>query len=217
MSDDERLRELVLQELTFEPMLRERAVTAEVEAGTVTLAGTVESYAEKLAAEAAAHRVRGVGRLVVLVQVEPVAAHRVADADLARRVADVLAWSVTVPDGSVRADVEQGWVTLRGEVAEAHHRTAATAAIRQLAGVRGITDAITVRPYGIVADVRAQIESAFERYARLEAQHLQVEARDGKVLLSGRVRSWYERELALGAAWAAPGVREVEDRIVVAP
>jgi osmotically-inducible protein OsmY len=121
-----------------------------------------------------------------------------------------------VPNDRITVRVAQGWVTLSGEVDWHYQRIAAEDAIRKLSGVRGITNTITVKPSTKVGDVRNRIEEAFKRHAELEARHVMVEAIGGEVILSGRVENWREKELALNAAWNAPGVMSVEDKIAIA-
>jgi osmotically-inducible protein OsmY len=183
----------------------------------VTLTGQVPTYGEKIAAEEAARRVRGVRAIAQEIEVHLPHEQRRSDTDIAERALRILDWDVFVPNSRITVRVAQGWVTLSGEVDWHYQRTAAEDTIRKLSGVRGITNSITVKPSTKAGDVRNRIEEAFKRHAELEARHVMVEAIGGQVVLSGRVENWREKELALNAAWNAPGVVSVEDKITMIP
>jgi osmotically-inducible protein OsmY len=210
------LRREVLEELEWEPRIGSSAVDVGVAAhGVVTLTGVVKSYAEKVAAERAAKRVRGVHAVVNDIDVKLPMSHERNDADIADAVVRALEWNVLVPHDTIEARVSDGWVRLEGAVDWNYHRTAAEEAVQQLAGVKGVTNLITVKPHVIIHDVRERIEAALGRNAELEAHRIKVEAQDGKVILRGHVQSWGERAAAEAAAWAAPGVAAVEDELEV--
>jgi osmotically-inducible protein OsmY len=182
----------------------------------ITLTGEVPSYAERVAAEEAARRVKGVRAIAQEIEVRLPGERHQSDMDIAERVLRVLDWDVLVPKGRIGVEVSRGWVTLDGEVDWHHQRAAAEEAIRKLLGVRGITNQITVRPKTMAGDVRARIEDAFKRYAALEAGHVNVEIAGNRIVLTGHVNSWHEKEMAQSAAWSAPGVTAVEDHIKIA-
>ncbi len=159
------LRRRVLTELESEPSLIEHEIGVVVKGGVVTLSGAVDTCEQKRAAEHAALRVRGVEVLAEGLQVRPPGQRDLTDTEIAHKVADHLEWQVLFPDEEVKAKVEDGWVTLEGDVELFHHRAATEAYIRQLPGVRGITNLITVRPPESVEDIRAKAEAALGRRA----------------------------------------------------
>jgi osmotically-inducible protein OsmY len=126
-------------------------------------------------------------------------------------------WNTMVPDGRISVAVSNGWVTLKGKVDWEYQRTAADKTVRHLAGVCGVTNAIEIAPHVNVADVKAKIETALKRSAEIDARRINVAVADGKVTLTGNVHSWVERNEARYAAWGAPGVKEVDDRMAIVP
>lgn len=218
----EALRRELLDELEWEPKLgTSKLDVAVAHDGVVTISGVVGSYAQKVAAECAVKRVRGVHAVVNDVDVRLPTAHERADAELAAAVVEALEQDVLVPDERIRARVADGWVRLEGEVAWQYQRTAAEEAVHRLTGVKGITNLITVKPEVASEDLKARervrvgIRAALERSADVEADNIEVEAHQGKVVLRGHVQSWAERDAVEAAAWAAPGVASVEVRLRV--
>lgn len=210
------LQREVRQELEWEPRLGSSAVDVSVAAhGVVTLAGVVKSYAEKVAAERAAKRVRGVHAVVNDVDVKLPMSHERNDADIADAVVQALEWNVLVPHDTIEARVSEGWVRLEGVVDWNYQRAAAEESVQQLAGVKGVTNLITVKARVTVHDVRERIEAALGRNAELTAHRIKVEAQGGNVILRGQVQSWGERAAAESAAWGAPGVTTVNDELQV--
>jgi osmotically-inducible protein OsmY len=138
------------------------------------------------------------------------------DEDIARAAVNALQWNVLIPFDRIKVKVSKGWVTLEGMVDWQFQKTAAEKAVRKLIGVKGVIDLMELKPSVSKGEVKAAIEGALKRLAEIDANKIKVETEDGKVVLSGTVRSWFEREEAERAAWAAPGVRTVEDRIAVA-
>jgi osmotically-inducible protein OsmY len=137
--------------------------------------------------------------------------------DLAQAAVTALAWNATLPQDRVTVAVSKGWLTLNGTLDWQYQKEAAARAVRDLIGVRGVTNSITIKSPVQPGDVRAKIEAAFKRSAEIDARRVRVTAQDGKVVLSGNVRSWAERQEAERAAWAAPGVTQVDDRLSIAP
>jgi osmotically-inducible protein OsmY len=217
MTEDENLQLRALKELEWDPKIDAARIGVAARSGVVTLTGQVPTYAEKIAAEDAVRRVKGVRAIAQEIEVHLPHEQRRSDTDIAERALRILDWDVFVPNSRITVEVSHGWVKLRGEVDWHYQRIAAEDAIRKLSGVRGITNTITVKPSTKAGDVRNRIEEAFKRHAELEARHVMVEATDGTVILSGWVENWREKELALNAAWNAPGVTSVEEKITLAP
>jgi osmotically-inducible protein OsmY len=213
--DDLTLKRQVEAELRWEPSIDAAAVGVAVKDGIVTLTGRVPSYAQKSAAARATARVAGVKAVVNELEVNLPSADQRSDEELARAVAQALTWDSRVPPDGVKAVVSNGWVTLEGTVEWHYQRQAAEEAVRHLRGVKGVVNRVAVQP-AVTADVvKAQIEAALKRSAELDARRITVETRGDTVILRGRVRSWAEREAAARAAWAAPGVAEVENHLIV--
>jgi osmotically-inducible protein OsmY len=216
MKTDAQIQQDVLRELRWDPRVEETDVGVEVDRGVVTLTGTVGSYARRLAAQEAAHRVRGVLDVANDVHVKLPLSEERTDTDIAQAVRHTLEWDVLVPHERIRSTVTNGWVTLEGEVEHWFQRADAERAVRHLAGVRGVTDTIAVQPPAVDSEeVREAIEQALERRAEREAKHIQVAVHDGTVTLTGTVPSWPARQAVFGAARFTPGVKEVEDRLRV--
>ena len=212
---DKQLRADVLDELAFEPAVEAANIGVQVEHGIVTLTGHVGSYTERVAAEKAAQKVRGVRGVVEEIQVRFGGETPPRDEDIAQRAVQMLDWSVTVPKGAVQVKVQNAWVTLSGKVDWQYQKEEAYRSIRRLAGVAGIMNTVEVTPKASAPGVRAKILAALKRNAELEANAIKVTVKDAKVVLEGKVNAWYERELAENAAWSAPGVRAVEDHLTL--
>lgn len=214
MSDID-LRQSVLDELEFEPSLSAANIAVAVHDGIVTLSGHVPTFAEKVAAERAAARVRGVRGIAQEIEVRPPGKNLTADDEIARRIADVLRWNTAIPKDALQVSVARGWVTLTGQVEWNYQRDAAEKAVRGMSGVTGLFNNIAVSPSATASDVRTRIEKALQRDAELEAAGIRVQVSHDKVTLEGRVHSLFEKRAAERAAWAAPGVRAVEDRLSI--
>jgi len=214
MNANEQLRDTVMDELAWDMALDASAVGVAAQDGVVTLMGHVRSYAEKRAAEKAARRVRGVVAIANEIEVRPPGPMRRDDIDIATQAARVLRWTVGVPVG-ITAAVSNGWVTLEGTVRSSAQRRAAERAVRDLVGVRGVTNAIRVKPVAQPLDAEQQIRHALERSAQLQADDIVVRVHDGRATLSGTVRSWSELIEAEHTARAAPGITDVDNRLTV--
>jgi osmotically-inducible protein OsmY len=211
------LQERVLSALDFEPGVNVAQVGVTIHEGVVTLRGSVTTFYQKSLAERAAARVYGVRAVANDIEVLPTHDMRRTDSAIAEAAANALAWDSAVPAKAVLATVRDGWVTLSGNVEWQYQREAAEQTVRRLYGVKGVINTIAMQPRVRVADVKAKIEDAFKRSAQVDAQHVHVDARDGQVVLTGTVRSLSERREAERAAWSAPGVMLVDDRIAVTP
>ena len=215
MKTDTQLQQDVIAELKWEPSVNAAQIGVEVQDGVVTLAGHVGSYAEKLDAEHAAQRVSGVKALAIEMDVKLAGLSKRTDADIARSVENVLQWTTYLPLNHVKVMVESGWVTLSGEVDWEYQRQAATAAVRYLMGVTGVSDQITIKPKVSSTAVKSDIEAALKRRAKSDAHKISVEVQGADVTLTGKVHSWSERDLARNTAWGTSGVQHVVDHMTV--
>lgn len=215
MKSDAELQRDVMNELTWEPSINAENIGVAAKDGVVTLNGSVDSFAEKWAAERATKRVAGVKAFAENIEVRLPSYSKRTDADIAHTVANVLEWNVDVPHEQIKVMVQDGWVTLSGEVEWHYEKSAAYDAVRSLTGVRAVTNQIVVKPPMVSSEVKAKIEEAFQRNARLDAQKIKVQTHAGQVVLTGTVRSWAEREEAERAACAAPSVCEVLNQLAV--
>ncbi|NKJ07487.1 BON domain-containing protein [Rhizobium sp. SG741] len=213
--DDITLRQLILDELEFEPSIDAANIGVAADNGVITLTGHVSTYAEREAAERATRRIKGVKAIAQDIEVRPAGTHKTADDEIAKRAVNTLGWHVTVPKDAVQVKVQNGWVTLNGRVEWQYQKTAAADAIRDLSGVVGVSNMIEVTPRVSSADVKKRIEDAFRRDAEIEAKGININVADGMVTLQGKVKTWSERQAAEHAAWSAPGVHNVEDRLLV--
>ena len=216
MRTNVQLQQDVLDELQYEPTVDSAEIGITTNDGIVTLTGKVKSLAEKWSAVRATERVGGVKAVVDEINVELPFSYQCTDEDIARAVLTALQWDVLVPEGHIKVHVEHGWIILKGSVDYRYQQTAAESAIRSLAGVRGITNHIKVKPLEMPSEIKSRIESAMRRAAELDAQEIQVDVRGAKVVLRGQVHSWSERHAAERSAWSAPGVTEVEDKLLIA-
>lgn len=214
---DRELKEQVLNALDWEPSIDAGEIDVAVEENVVTLRGRVGSFAQKLAAERVTLGVYGVKRVANDLEVVLAPVYERTDTDIAQAAVEALKWNAVVPRDRVTVAVSNGWVTLNGTLDWQYQRDAADRTVRDLTGVRGVTNDIAVKPRVSTTDVQAKIEEAFRRNAEIDARRVSVAAQNGQVTLTGNVRSWGERQEATRAAWAAPGVTQVIDRLAVVP
>lgn len=215
MKSDTQLHKDIVEELRWDPRVKEAEVAVSAKDGVVTLTGSVETYAQKYAAERAVERVAGVRAIADDLRVRIPGSFQRTDTDIAHSAINALRWDIEVPDDKITVKVDEGWVTLKGEVGWQYQKGAAERAVRYLSGVKGLSNLIDVKPMVSPVEVKSKIEAALKRNAELDAKRITVETMDDKVILKGSVRSWAERTDAERAAWAAPGVKEVDDRLVV--
>ena len=215
MKTDAHIKADVAEELAWDPAVNATGIGVEVKDGVVTLTGHLDSYAEKHAVERAVHRVAGVRGIAVELDVRLAAEHKRSDSDIAQAAAAALQLNSLVPDEKIQVQVENGRVTLTGEVDWSYQLASAEQCVRPLAGVRGLSNRITIKSRASSKDVGAQISAALTRQAAREAKHITVEVEGSVVTLWGKVHSLAEREAAVGAAFSARGVSRVVDKLEV--
>jgi osmotically-inducible protein OsmY len=213
---DSALKAQVVEELVWDPAIKETAIGIAVKDGVVTLTGHLDTYAEKDAAMRAVRRVSGVKAIAVEIDVKLSPSHQRSDTDVARSIESVLKWHTSIPSDSVRVTVDHGWVTLQGEVEWNFQRLSAESVIRPVMGVVGISDELKLKAKPQASDLSRKIEDALRRQALREAQHIHIAVSGDTVTLTGKVHSWQERLAAQGVAWSAPGVKSVVNELQVA-
>jgi osmotically-inducible protein OsmY len=217
MRSDSDIKRDVEEELKWEPNVDATDIAVAVKNGVVTLTGFVRSYAHKLAAERAAKSVSGVIGLANDLEVRVPGADERPDPEIAREVAAELKVWLPASSEHIKPVVKNGWVTLEGEVEWNYQRDYAERAIRWIKGVKGVSNLIRLTPRVTPTEIKRKIEEAFRRSALIDANRVTVEASGDAVMLGGTVRSWAERQEAERAAWLAPGVTRVDNRITISP
>jgi osmotically-inducible protein OsmY len=212
--NDKQLRQLVVDELEYEPSIDAADIGVAAENGVVTLSGHVTDYVQKMAAERAAWRVKGVKGIAQKIEVRLSGDKKWNDDEIAQRALNILAWNTLVPKDCVRVKVSDGWITLSGGVNWNYQRQAAENEVRKLSGVKGVTNSITLNSAVRAGDLKRRIQDALKRHAEVEADAVRVEVRDdGTVRIEGRVDNWSEMQAVEHAVWSAPGVQRVDDHL----
>jgi osmotically-inducible protein OsmY len=215
MRSDSDIKRDVEDELRWDPDIDAIDIAVTVKNGVVTLAGFTRSYSDKLEAEAAVKRVAGVVGLANDIEVRLPSIDQRPDPEIARDAIAALKSRLPQVSEQLKVLVRNGWITLEGEVEWEFQRLGAERAVRRVKGVKGVTNVVQLKPRVEPTEIKRKIEEAFRRNAEIDANRITVEAHDGEVILRGTVRSWAERQEAERAAWSAPGVKRVDDRITI--
>jgi Predicted periplasmic or secreted lipoprotein len=211
-----KLRDDILDELAYEPIVDPVHIGVAVDQNVVTLTGHVGSYAQKLAALSAVRRVKGVHGIADEIEVRAPSDAKMSDDEIASRAFNVLSWDSVVPSEGIQVTVRDGLVTLTGKVNWYYQKSSAERDVRNLSGVRSVVNNIEVEPHARADNVKKKIEAALTRHAEIEAKDIRVTVRDNdEVLLEGKVRNWDEKFAVENAAWSAPGVKNVRDRLTI--
>jgi osmotically-inducible protein OsmY len=215
MSQDRRLQESVLAELSWEPSLTAAHIGVTAQNGVVTLTGHVGNFAEKRAAETAAGRVKGVAAVAEEIEVRLPDDRRRGDAEIAAAALELLAWDVSVPRDAITVKVEKGWITLTGQVDRQFQRDAAEQDVHRLFGILGVSNETTIKPTADGTSISEDIKLALHRSWFFDPSKLSIDEDGGSVRLAGTVRSPSERARAVAAAWGAAGTTDVVNDIIV--
>ena len=216
MKSDADIKRDVEEELRWDPDIDPTDIAVAVSNGVVALTGFVRSYSQKFEAEAAAKRVASVAGVADDIEVRLPAVDERPDPEIARDAVAALKNQLPISSERIKVLVKNGWITLEGDVEWNYQREIAQNAVRWIKGVKGVSNQIQLKPRVAPTDIKRKIEEAFRRSAEIDANRIVVEATGSEVVLKGTVRSSAERQEAERAAWAAPGVTKVENRIVIA-
>lgn len=215
MKSDKKIQEDVMAELQWEATLNATEIGVAVQHGVVTLSGNVNNYMKKRHAELAAKRVKDVKAVALDINVDLWPEDNSSDTEIAKAIIDAFSWNTLVPDDKIKIKVDHGWVTLEGEVEWQYQKTAAYNAINFLRGIKGISNLIVVKPVINKALMKEEIKRALERNADIKAGEVEIVTIGHRIILKGKVGSWYEKDIIERTAWASPGVTNVVDEIEI--
>jgi osmotically-inducible protein OsmY len=215
MRTDKEIKQDVEAELKWDPDIDATDVGIAVKGGVVALTGYISGYLQKYEAEKAAKRVAGVAGVANDLEVRLPKIDQRPDPDIARDAVEAIKSHLPISCNRIKITVGSGWITLEGEVEWNYQRETAEEAVRAIQGVKGVSNFIQLEPQARPSEIKKKIEDAFRRHAHIDANNIQIETYGGEVVLKGTVRSWIEREEAERAAWAAPGITKVDDRLTV--
>jgi osmotically-inducible protein OsmY len=217
MKSDLEIQQDVISQLKWEPFVKASEIGVSVKNGIVTLSGLVDSYSKKIAAETAVRKVSGVKAIAEDIQIGVSPSFRKTDTEIAESVLNALKWHSAVPDEKIKIKVEDGIVTLDGELEWEYQRTSAKNAVVNLMGVKNVISNLIVKPKALVSDIKNKISAALHRAATIDAEKISIDVSGNKVILRGQVRSYAEKEDAEDAAWSAPGIASVVSYLEMVP
>jgi osmotically-inducible protein OsmY len=215
MRTDSDIKRDVEAELKWDPDFDATDIAVNVKSGVVALTGFVRSYTQRYQAERAAKRVAGVLGVANDIEVRLPSGNERPDPEIARDAVAALKTELPYSSENMKVTVKSGWLTLEGSAEWNYQRIRAEEAVRRVKGIKGVSNLIELKPRVAPSEIKRQIEEAFRRNAELDAQNITVEANGGEVILKGTVRSWAERQEAERAAWRAPGIIKVDNRVTI--
>lgn len=217
MKSDASLRDDIIDELNWEPSVDSSKIGVAVKDGIVTLSGTVPSFIEKTDAEKAVKRVDGVKAVVQNIDVKLKSTSVRSDEEIAEVALKNLKWNTNVPEENIILKVENGWITLEGEVLWNYQKDAAKSAVRGLIGVKGVNNFIKVESKVQPENLKEKIKKSFVRNASIDAENVKIDVVGNKAILKGTVQSWAEKRQAERAVWSAPGIFQIENKLEIKP
>lgn len=215
MKNDAQIQQDVLDQLKWDPLLNASEIGVSVKNGVVTLSGNVDSYLKKLEAEKQAKKVVGVKAIAEDIQVGVSPSYKRSDTEIAEAAVNAIKWHTSINEQSIKVKVEDGVITLEGEVDWGYQRESAKNAVVNLIGVRSVINNLTLKQKNAPENLKQKISAAFHRSASIDANKIQVEVEGNKAILKGKVRSFAEKEDAEDAIWSAPGIFRVENKLEV--
>jgi osmotically-inducible protein OsmY len=215
MKTDLEIQKDVMDELKWEPLLTASEIGVAVKQGVVTLSGTVDTFSKKEEAESAAKRVTGVKAVAEDIEVKPFATSKKNDTEVARMIAESLKSHSALQEDKIKIKVEDGWVTAEGLVDWEYQKEAVKNTVKNLTGVVGISNNISVKPSITAKDIKQKIALAFHRSATVDSSKIEIDIQGNKAILTGKVRSWTEKNDAEEATWKAPGITAIENKLII--